>query len=176
LAAELGDGDELAEGLGVGLALGLPGFPLALGLALGIALGLALGEALGLALGLALGFALGLALGEALGLALGLALAEGAALPLGDGCNGNCPTMSVTPRPRSTSLMWLAKVVVLPPANSRPTAFVLVRSKINEPESPASLNARPPSPEIVICPLNVNTPLSYCTFTSVSMLLTCPVV
>ena len=46
----------------------------------------------------------------------------------------------VIPNALNTSLMWFANVVVVPPANNSPTALRVVRSMINDPESPAALN------------------------------------
>jgi hypothetical protein len=159
----VGLGDALADGDGLALGLGET-----LGLADGDGLALGLGEALGLAL----------ADGDALGLgeALGLALADADGLALGDGWGGNCPVISVTPSPRRTSRIWFPNVAEVPPANNNPIAFDDDLSSINEPESPESLNFFPPSPEITIWPLNLSTPMSYWTFTSVSILVMRPVV
>ena len=46
----------------------------------------------------------------------------------------------VTPKAWSTSAMWLAMVWLADPANNRPTALFVCRSRISEPESPAALN------------------------------------
>jgi hypothetical protein len=54
----------------------------------------------------------------------------------------------------------LAKVVVAPPANNRPTAMRDVRSMISEPESPAALNGCPASPVIEIWLVNMKCPVS----------------
>jgi hypothetical protein len=56
---------------------------------------------------------------------------------------------SVTLNAASTSWMWLAMVCVLDPANSRPTARLVCRSRMSEPESPAALK-EPGSPWMMI--------------------------
>ncbi len=47
---------------------------------------------------------------------------------------------SVTFRACNTSAMWFAMVWLLEPAKSKPTALLVPRWRINEPESPALLN------------------------------------